>query len=154
MKTTCNHLLGFVCIAVLAVFALSPMARAGVDDVTLTWVKVTNAATFASDQGFVVRGEIIAVKVGITGGSAVTNTLTLSSADGQTLFTAACTGTNFYPLADVAYTTAGAAINSSTVAATTNRVYVPIPCASKVTGSIVGTISTTNTALVKIIFRN
>jgi len=153
MKTT-HNLFAFACIAVLSAFILSPDVRAGCDDVTFTWAKVTNSATFAADQAYVIRGEIIGVKVGITGGSAITNTVTMSSADGQTLFTAACTGTNFYPIADVAYTTAGAAINSSTVAATTNKVYVAIPCASKVTGSIVGTFSTTNTALVKFIFRN
>jgi len=166
MKTTCNHLFGFVFIAVLAVFALSPVARAGVDDVTITTgAAVTNGGTHAGTASYVIRGEILGVVVSSTVGS--TNTVTLTSADGQTIFSrASCTaGTNTYPIVTPVYiASTGAALtdthyystNAASATSYTVAKYGGIPCASKVTLSVVGAglLTTTNTVTTKIIFRN
>jgi len=156
--------------AVLAVsifgFLGGSKALAGVDDVTFTTgAAVTNGGTHAGLSSYVIRGEVLAVVVTTTAGS--TNTVTLTSADGQTIFSrASCTvGTNTYPIVTPLYVAStGAALtdthyystNASAAISYTVSKYGPTPCASKVTLSVVGAGATgqTNTTTAKVIFRN
>ena len=151
--------------AALVAMSVAGFAFAGVDDVTITTgAAVTNGGTHAGTASYVVRGEILAVVVTSTTGS--TNTVTLTSADGQTIFSrAACTsGTATYPIEAPLYlASTGAALtdthyystNASAAISYTVAKYGPIPCASKVTLSVVGAGGPqTNTVSTKIIFRN
>jgi hypothetical protein len=150
--------------AALVAMSVAGFAFAGVDDVTITTgAVVTNGGTHAGTAAYVVRGEILAVVVTSTTGS--TNTVTLTSADGQTIFSrAACTsGTATYPIVTPVFVAStGAALtdtmyayNSATNVAYTVARYGGIPCASKVTLSVIGAGGPqTNTVSTKIIFRN
>ncbi len=150
--------------AALVAMSVAGFAFAGVDDVTITTgAAVTNGGTHAGTASYVVRGEILAVVVTSTTGS--TNTVTLTSADGQTIFSrAACTsGTATYPIEAPLYlASTGAALtdtlqvyNGTNAVSYTVAKYGPIPCASKVTLSVVGAGGPqTNTVSTKIIFRN
>jgi hypothetical protein len=147
-----SNLLG----SVAGVLAMTVGAFAGVDGVIMVNDQsIANAASYAN--AFTLNGKIAGVSVKIEDcASAVrTNTVTITSADGQTLFSAAVVGTctNFYPLAVPLYGTDAALINSSTVASTTNKVYASAPVASKVTCTVTGVAfpTLTNNVTVKIL---
>ena len=132
---------------------------AGMNDVTFQSGASIASAAANTNSGYVLRGTIegVSVKIGGCASAVRTNTVSITSADGQTIFSATILGTstNFYPLAIPLYSTAGAQINSSTVAATTNSVYAGIPVASKVTSIVTGADQSalTNTVTVKVLVR-
>ena len=96
---------------------------------------VTIAGVRASTNSFVLRGEVAGVAVVINDFADRTNTVAITSADGQTIFSKSCvSGTNFYPIAVPYQSTAG--VVSST---DTNRpvCFQPVAslCKSIVTGA-------------------
>jgi hypothetical protein len=116
---------------------------------------LANAAAYTN--GFVLNGKVLGVAVRIEdcASAARTNTVAITSADGQTIFSATVVGTttSYYPIATLQYSTAGAVINSSTVDSTTNRVYAPPAVASKVTATVTGVTypTLTNSVTVRLI---
>jgi hypothetical protein len=131
-------------------------AFAGVDGVIIVNDQsLANAAAYTNS--FVLNGKIegVMVKIEDCASAVRTNTVAITSADGQTLFNVDCVGTstNFYPLGVPLYTTAGAVANASTVASTTNRFFVAQAVASKVTCTVTGVTfpTLTNSVTVKIL---
>ena len=125
-----------------------------------TGAVVTNGGTHAGTAGYIVRGIIEGVTVKCSAGG--TNTVTLSSANGQTIFSKSdCAGTNTYVLrTPVHLASSGAALtdtlyayNSITNASYTVPLYGGVPCASKVTLSVVGAGSGTTTCSVVLMYR-
>ena len=151
-----SNLIGAV---VGAVAGLAVSALAGMEDVTIVNDQSIAVAGTYSNSSFI-RGEVMGVLVKIEDiNSAVrTNTVAITSADGQTIFSKACVGvsTNFYPILVPSYTTAGAAVSVLTSAEGTNQtVYVAQPVASKVTALITGgnQAGLTNNITVKIVYK-
>jgi hypothetical protein len=136
------------------------MARAGMDNYKIVDGKsLANAA--ATTNAMVVRGTVDAIVVKITDcASAVrTNTVSIVSDDGQTVFSLACVGTstNTYPIKTPTYSTAGAALLvGSAPAGATNILYTAMAVASKLTCTVTGSAfpTLTNTVTVGVIFRN
>ncbi len=116
---------------------------------------LANAAAYTNS--FVLNGKVlgVAVKIEDAASAVRTNAVSITDADGQTIFSADVVGTttSYYPIATIQYSTAGAAINSSTVAATTNRVYASPAVASKVTATVTGVTfpTLTNSVTVRLI---
>jgi len=135
-------------------FLLSPDVRGAMDDLTFQSA-VSIAGVKANTNAFVVRGEVAGVSVAINGAADRTNTVAITSVDGQTIFSKSCvSGTNFYPIAVPLYSTTGSQINSSTVLATTNSVYSYQPVAAKCTSIVTGAdANNTNTVTVKVFVR-
>ena len=141
-----------------AVAGIAVGALAGMDDITfINDLSVANAA--AKTNNYFVRGTVegVLVKIEDCASAVRTNAVALTSDDGQTIFSANVVGTctNFYPIAVPLYSTAAAAINSSTVDATTNRVYAGQAVASKVTCTVTGVAfpTLTNSVTVKLLYR-
>lgn len=137
--------------------ALAVGVLAGIEDVIIVNDQsLANAAAYTNST--FVRGMVngVFVKIEDVASAARTNTIVITSADGQTIFSSACVGasTNFYPLAYPLYGSDAALINSSTVAATTNKVYGSMPTASKVTCTATGAAGATltNSVTVKLLF--
>jgi hypothetical protein len=154
--------LSFVGVALVAM-SIAGSAFADMDDLPFTTgLAVTNGGTHAGIASYIVRGTVEGVVVTITGAGA-TNAVTLTSADGQTIFSkSGCTvGTNTYPIVTPVFiASTGAALtdtlyayNSVTNVSYTVARYGGIPVASKVTLSVVGSGTGTNTTAVKILYR-
>ena len=150
-----SNLIGAV---VGAVAGLVVSALAGMEDVVIVNDQsLANAAAYTNHTSIRGNFEGIFVKIEDAASAVRTNTVAVTTADGQTLFSAAVVGvsTNFYPIRAKAYTTAAALVNESTVDATTNNVYVTIPVASKVTCTVTGASfpTLTNSVTVRLLFR-
>ena len=150
-KTT---LIGAV-VGALAGFAV--LSLAGMEDVTIVNDQsIVNARAYTNST--FIRGVFkgIAVKIEDAASAVRTNAVSVTSADGQTLFSANVVGTctNFYPVQTKFYGTDAAFINSSTVDATTNAVYGGAPVSSKVTTVVTGVAfpTLTNSVTVRLLF--
>lgn len=152
MKTTRN-LFAVLGIAVGG-FLLSPRAQAAMDDFTFHSA-VTIAGVAANTNAFVLRGEVAGVAVIVNDAASRTNTVAITSEDGQTIFSKSCdSGTNFYPIAVPLFSNVGVQINSSTVKSTTNSVYSFAPVASRCTSVVTGAdANQTNTVTVKVMVK-
>ena len=142
-------------VGALAGFAV--LSFAGMEDPTVVNDKsLANAAAYTNST--FIRGTFrgIFVKIEDAVSAVRTNAVSVTSDDGQTLFSANVVGvsTNFYPVMTAMYSTAGATINSSTVDSTTNRVYAGAPVASKVTTVVTGVAfpTLTNSVTVRLLF--
>jgi hypothetical protein len=151
--------------AALVAMSVAGFAFAGMEDPGWITATATGISTNAGSSSFVIRGTIEAIVVKTTGTGTPDNAITLTSEDGQTIFSKASNtrGTNTYAIAAPLYlASTGAALtdtlyayNSVTNASYTVAKYGGIPCASKVTLSVVNvTATTTNTTAVKILYRN
>ena len=139
-----------------AVAGLAVGAFAGVDSVVIVNDQsLANAAAYTNS--FVINGRLlgVAVKIEDAASAVRTNAISITSADGQTLFSANVVGTctNYYQVKIKEQTTAGADINESTVAATTNNIYAAQAVASKVTCTATGVAfpTLTNSVTVRLI---
>ena len=150
--------------AALVAMSVAGFAFAGMDDVTIS-ATASGISTNAGGAAYVIRGTVEGVVVTITGNGTPDNTVTLTSADGQTIFArAACAvGTNTYAIAAPLYlASTGAALtdthyystNASAAISYTVAKYGGIPCASKVSLSVASLANSTNTTAVKILYRN
>ena len=144
------------CVGALAGLAVSVLA--GMEDVTIVNDQsLANAAAYTNSTFMRGNFEGIFVKIEDCASAVRTNAVSITTADGQTLFSANVVGTstNFYPVEVLKYSTAAAVINSSTVDATTNRVYGTMPVASKVTCTVTGVAfpTLTNSVTVRLLFR-
>jgi hypothetical protein len=154
MKTrnTLGAIVGIV--AGLAVGSLAGM----MDETFINDLSIVNAA--AKTNAFVIRGTVegVIVKIEDCASAVRTNAVSLVNDDGQTIFSANVVGTstNFYPIGVAMVDTAGATINSSTVLASTNKVYTGQASASKVTCTVTGVAfpTLTNSVTVRVLFRN
>jgi hypothetical protein len=143
-----------------AVAGIAVGALAGMDDITfINDLSIANAA--AKTNAYVIRGTVegVVVKIEDCASAVRTNAVALTSADGQTIFSANVVGTctNFYPIGVPLYDTSGVIINSQELSSgVTNRVYVGQPSASKVTCTVTGVTfpTLTNSVTVKVLYRN
>jgi hypothetical protein len=136
MKT--QNLIGAV---VSAVAGLTVGAYAGIDGVLfVNDQSLANAAAYTNSFGINGRIVGVAVKIEDCASAVRTNAVSITSADGQTLFSANVVGTctNYYQVKVKETTTAGVDINESTVAATTNNIYGAQAVAGKVTCTVTG----------------
>jgi hypothetical protein len=151
MKT--SNLLGG---AVVVSAFLTAVCLAGMDDPTIVSGQ-TIAGTKAYTNSFFIRGEVLGVAVKIENNTVAnrTNTVAITSADGQTIFSKICTGTNFYPVLTQAYGTDGAAILEYRDVNSSNKTsFVAMPVSSKVTAIVTGAVaSDTNSCTVRLIVR-
>jgi hypothetical protein len=151
-KTT---LIGAV-VGALAGFAV--LSFAGMEDPTVVNDKsLANAAAYTNST--FIRGTFrgVFVKIEDAASAVRTNAVSVTSDDGQTLFSANVVGvcTSFYPVMTAMYGTDGAIINASALSsATTNRVYAGAPVASKVTTVVTGVAfpTLTNSVTVRLLF--
>ena len=152
--------------AALVAMSVAGFAFAGMEDPGWITATATGISTNAGSSSFVIRGTIEAIVVKTTGTGTPDNAITLTSEDGQTIFSKASNtrGTNTYAIAAPLYlASTGAALtdthyystNAASSTSYTVAKYGGIPCASKVTLSVVNvTATTTNTTAVKILYRN
>lgn len=143
-------------VVVGAVAGLAVGAFAGVDSIVIVNDQ-SLANTAAYTNSFTINGRLlgVAVKIEDAASAVRTNAISVTSADGQTLFSANVVGTctNYYQVKIKEQTYAGADINESTVAATTNNVYGAQAVASKVTCTATGVAfpTLTNSVTVRLI---
>ena len=129
-------------VGVSAVAGLAVGAFAGMDSVVIVNDQsLANAAAYTNS--FHLNGRVVGVAVKIEdAASAVrTNAVSITSADGQTIFSANVVGTctNFYQVLIPTYSTGAAALLvGDAPAGATNILYAPQAVASKVTATVTG----------------
>lgn len=130
-----------------AMFAVSAFAGF---DARVFPVSVVSTATNSNVQA--VRGEVMSVAVTVPAGA--TGTVSVLTADGQTIFSKSVTASGvFYPRQPIV-TSAGAAITTVDAGAITNSLYTPFVINGIVTTKVVGASSGTNAYSVTVNVKN